>query len=134
MCNLTLASTGPVGGFCYQFCFCWVVHGPSAGYLLRYCLGTLLCDYVMALIVIIQTLFAGNVLSNFRHSLAFVHTVVNLHLDLHASGKPTMYTLSLLLYVAEMSTSIYLFHISGLFDRFWPRKEISRSTSQSYSI
>lgn len=73
-------------------------------------------------------------LRNFRHSLAFVHTVVNLHLDLHASGKPTIYTLSLLLYVAEMSPSIYLFHISGLFDRFWPRKEISRSTSQSYSI
>ena len=40
---------GPVGGFCY-FCFEWVVHGPSVGNLLRYCLRALLWEYVMALI------------------------------------------------------------------------------------
>ena len=50
---------GPVGGFCYFcFCTCWVVHGPSAWNLLQYCLG----PSFGALIVIIQGLFAENVL------------------------------------------------------------------------
>ena len=40
---------GPVGEFCY-FCAEWVVHGPSAGNLLQYCLKALLWEYVMALI------------------------------------------------------------------------------------
>ena len=39
---------GPVGEFCY-FCVEWVVHGPSAGNLLQYCLRALLWEYVMAL-------------------------------------------------------------------------------------
>ena len=48
-CYVTSAFMGPVGGFCY-FCFEWVVHGPSVGNLLRYCLRALLWEYVMALI------------------------------------------------------------------------------------
>ena len=38
LCDSPFAFMGPAGGFCY-FHFCWVVHGPSAGNLLQYCLS-----------------------------------------------------------------------------------------------
>ena len=60
----------PVGESCY-FCFKWAVHGPSARDLLQYCLRALLWDYVMALIMIIQRPFAGNVLP-LAYYIAFV--------------------------------------------------------------
>ena len=61
------------------FCFKRAVHGLSAGNLLRYCLRALLCDFVMALSMIVQRPFAGNMLRLACSQLlspCFVHTIV----------------------------------------------------------
>ena len=75
LCDSPFAFMGLAGGFCY-FHFCWVVHGPSAGNLLQYCLRAPALGSCYSLNYVHSEASSGEcvtfgLLRNFCHSLFF---------------------------------------------------------------
>ena len=75
LCDSPFAFMGPAGGFCY-FHSCWVVHGPSAGNLLQYCLRAPALRSCYSLNYVHSEASSGEsvtfgLLRNFCHSLLF---------------------------------------------------------------